>query len=528
MLEFDDRFVRELPGDPNRVNTPRQVEEAAYSFVEPAPVEEPKLIIASPEVAELLRIELFALNEPPLRDVFSGNDLFPEMKPFAACYGGHQFGNWAGQLGDGRAIGLGELIDRDGKHQEIQLKGAGPTPYSRRADGRAVLRSTLREFICSEAMHHLGVPTTRALAFYTTGERIPRDMFYDGRVKHEPSAILTRVAPSFLRFGSFELPRSRGDIELLKAIAEFTLRHYYPEIEPPYGPKAYRDLLTEVAHRTAFMISEWMRVGFVHGVMNTDNMSILGLTIDYGPYGFVEDFDPSFTPNTTDAHGRRYAFGRQPSIGAFNLACLHHAFTPLLDGALSQEELISIYSGAFEAEYHAMLARKVGFFRIDPGDDHVFIENLFELLRASEVDMTLFFRRLALVPVEDALRTEERLRELFEPAYYREETLAGESGLAALRSLLDVWAHRIRLDGMEQLARIERMNGANPLYIPRNYLAQEAIDALEAEGDDTKLKNLFETLKRPYTEQPGAEELAKRRPEWARHKAGSSMLSCSS
>lgn len=528
MIEFDDRFVRELPGDPNRVNTPRRVEEAAYSFVDPAPVQDPKLVIASEEVAALLGIELSALGEPPLRDLFTGNDLLPEMKPYAACYGGHQFGNWAGQLGDGRAIALGELIDRDGNHQEIQLKGAGPTPYSRRADGRAVLRSTLREFICSEAMHHLGVPTTRALAFYTTGERIPRDMFYDGRVKLEPSAIITRVAPSFLRFGSFELPRSRDDFELLRKIAEYTLRHYYPEIEPPYGPESYSALLIEVARRTAFMISEWMRVGFVHGVMNTDNMSILGLSIDYGPYGFVEDFDPSFTPNTTDAHGRRYAFGRQPSIGAFNLACLHHAFMPLLDGALSQEDLISAYSSAFEAEYHGMLARKVGFFRIDPGDDHLFIENLFELLRVSEVDMTLFFRRLALVPVEDSLRTDDRLREIFAPAYYREETLDEEGGIAALRSLLETWAYRIRLDGMDQVARFERMNGANPLYIPRNYLAQEAIDALEGEGDDSKLKRLFEVIKRPYNEQPGAEELAKRRPEWARHKAGSSMLSCSS
>src|SRR5690554_3686654 len=364
MIQFEDRFVRELPSDPNRVNTPRRVEEAAYSFVEPTPVQAPKLIIASEEMAELLGIEPRSLAEPPLLDLFSGNDVLPDMRPYAACYGGHQFGNWAGQLGDGRAIGLGEIVDREGVLQEIQIKGAGPTPYSRRADGRAVLRSTLREFICSEAMHHLGIPTTRALAFYTTGERIPRDMFYDGRVKLEPSEIITRVAPSFLRFGSFELPRSRDDFELLRKIAEYTLRHYYPEIEPPYGPESYRALLIEVARRTAFMISEWMRVGFVHGVMNTDNMSILGLSIDYGPYGFVEDFDPSFTPNTTDAHGRRYAFGRQPSIGAFNLACLHHALLPLLGDSLSQEEIIDAYSEAFEAEYHTMLAQKLGVFRI--------------------------------------------------------------------------------------------------------------------------------------------------------------------
>lgn len=528
MIQFEDRFVRELPSDPNRVNTPRRVEEAAYSFVEPTPVQAPKLIIASEEMAELLGIEPRSLAEPPLLDLFSGNDVLPDMRPYAACYGGHQFGNWAGQLGDGRAIGLGEIVDREGVLQEIQIKGAGPTPYSRRADGRAVLRSTLREFICSEAMHHLGIPTTRALAFYATGEKIPRDIFYDGRVRLEPSAIITRVAPSFLRFGSFELPRSRKDLDLLRALTDFTLRHFFPDIEAPYGPDAYRAFVLEVARRTARMISEWMRVGFIHGVMNTDNMSILGLTIDYGPYGFVEDFDPSFTPNTTDAHGRRYAFGRQPSIGAFNLACLHHALLPLLGDSLSQEEIIDAYSEAFEAEYHTMLAQKLGFFRIDGGDDHVLVENLFELLRVSEIDMTLFFRRLAMVPVEDPLRTDDRLREIFMPAYYREEALMGEAGIAALRSFLDAWAHRVRIDGMEPLTRIERMNRSNPLYIPRNYLAQEAIDALEGEGDDSKLKRLFEVLKRPYEEQRGAEEFAKRRPEWARDRAGCSMLSCSS
>ena len=263
-------------------------------------------------------------------EVLGGNRVLPGMQPYAARYGGHQFGHWAGQLGDGRAITLGEVVGPDGARQDLQLKGAGPTPYSRTADGRAVLRSSVREFMCSEAMHHLGVPTTRALSLVSTGESVVRDMFYDGHPQAEPGAIVCRVAPSFVRFGNFEILAAHQELDALKRLADYVIATHFPELGAP-SAEAYARWFEEICRRTAVMIAEWMRVGFVHGVMNTDNMSILGLTIDYGPYGWLEGFDPGWTPNTTDAGGRRYRYGNQPQIAQWNLVRLANALFPLIE-----------------------------------------------------------------------------------------------------------------------------------------------------------------------------------------------------
>ena len=319
-LQFDNRFLRELPGDPEAGPGVRQVA-GAWSRVAPTPVAAPRLLACSPEMARALGLSEAQVRAPEFARVFAGNALWPGMDPFAANYGGHQFGHWAGQLGDGRAISLGEAVTAAGERWELQLKGAGPTPYSRSADGRAVLRSSIREFVCSEAMHHLGIPTTRALCLVGTGETVVRDMFYDGHPEAEPGAIVCRVAPSFLRFGNFELPASRGDTGLLRRLVEFCIRRDFPHLQGQ-GEPLYGDWFAEVCERTAVMIGHWMRVGFVHGVMNTDNMSVLGLTIDYGPYGWIEDFDPDWTPNTTDAHRRRYRFGQQPAVAYWNLGRL--------------------------------------------------------------------------------------------------------------------------------------------------------------------------------------------------------------
>ena len=249
--------------------------------------------------------------------VFSGSSITEGMDPYAMCYGGHQFGNWAGQLGDGRAINLGEVINRAGNRWALQLKGAGPTPYSRTADGLAVMRSSVREFLCSEAMFHLGVPTTRALSIVATGDEVMRDMFYDGNPKHEPGAVVCRVVPSFTRFGNFEIFAMRGEFDLLKQLVDYTIRTDFPHFlaqDTELSPDVYIQWFDEILHTTVDMIVDWMRVGFVHGVMNTDNMSILGLTIDYGPYGWLEGYDPNWTPNTTDAGGRRYHFWHQPQM----------------------------------------------------------------------------------------------------------------------------------------------------------------------------------------------------------------------
>ncbi|MGH8074427.1 MAG: protein adenylyltransferase SelO family protein, partial [Lysobacter sp.] len=276
-FDFDNAFVRDLPGDPETGPRVRQVEGAAWSAVDPTPVADPKVLAWSAEMATRLGLDATDVGSAQFAAVFGGNELLPGMRPFAANYGGHQFGHWAGQLGDGRAISLGETINAAGERWELQLKGAGPTPYSRTADGRAVLRSSVREFLCSEAMHHLGVPTTRALSLIDTGDEVVRDMFYDGNARPEPGAIVCRVAPSFLRFGNFELPASRGNTQLLKQLVDFCIRRDFPHLQGD-GEALYAAWFDEVCARTAMMIGHWMRVGFVHGVMNTDNMSILGLT----------------------------------------------------------------------------------------------------------------------------------------------------------------------------------------------------------------------------------------------------------
>src|SRR5688572_11295980 len=359
-LRFDNAFVRELPADPQPGNHRRQVHGALYSPVDPTPVASPKVIAYSAEVAELVGLSRAEVQSGDFAQVFGGNALLAGMEPYAANYGGHQFGHWAGQLGDGRAITLGEAINASGERWELQLKGAGLTPYSRGADGRAVLRSSIREFLCSEAMHHLGVPTTRALSLVATGEPVVRDMFYDGHPKAEPGAIVCRVAPSFLRFGNFELPYARGDLDLLRTLADFCIARDFPELVGE-GETLYGDWFATVCERTAILMAHWMRVGFVHGVMNTDNLSILGLTIDYGPYGWIDDFDPDWTPNTTDAGGRRYRFGWQPKIAYWNLTRLAHAISPLFNDVAPLNAGLQRYLDRFVDEDRANTARKLGY-----------------------------------------------------------------------------------------------------------------------------------------------------------------------
>ncbi len=311
---FHNSFVDELRGEATFDKKPRQVPGYHYSRVEPTPVRDPRLLAWSDDLATFLGLTRPSERGPAV-NALAGNLVTESMKPFAARYGGHQFGNWAGQLGDGRAMSLGELTATDGSSWEIQLKGAGPTPYSRRADGRAVLRSSLREFLCSEAMYYLGVPTTRALSLVATGDEVVRDMFYNGNARPEPGAIVARVAPTFVRFGNFQILLALGEMDNLRALADYVIRHQFPELGEP-SPAVYVRWFEEVCRRTAVMIAHWMSVGFVHGVMNTDNMSILGLTIDYGPYGWLEPYDPDWTPNTTDFGGRRYAFGQQPRVAS--------------------------------------------------------------------------------------------------------------------------------------------------------------------------------------------------------------------
>jgi uncharacterized protein YdiU (UPF0061 family) len=460
------RFVAELPAG------------ATYTIVPPTPVAAPKLLAWSSELAAEL-----GLSSPSSQTVqmLAGNLLTPGMQPYSARYGGHQFGNWAGQLGDGRAITLGELAG-----QELQLKGAGLTPYSRTADGRAVLRSSLREFLCSEAMHWLGVPTTRALSLVGTGEPVIRDMFYDGHPAPEPGAIVCRVAPSFVRFGNFQILED----EPKKRLVDYVVRNYFPE---------HDDWFHEVCRRTALLMVDWMRLGFVHGVMNTDNLSILGLTIDYGPYGWLEGYDPQWTPNTTDLPGRRYCYGNQPQIALWNLTRLAES----LLGFISKDELekgLELYATTYQDAMTKALQEKLG---VDALDEEL-MTGLFRMLGEVETDFTLFFRHLARA---------EKPADL-QPAFYAQPA-------PSIETWLKLYLSRAKAD------RAERMNRVNPKYIFRNYLAVLAIEALE-KGDAAPLERLMRVLARPYDEQPQEEDLAARRPEWARERAGCSALSCSS
>ena len=530
-LTFDNKFFRELPGDPQTDNYRRQVRGACYSPVQPTPVSSPELVACSQEVTALLDLSPEACTLPLFTEVFSGNRLLPGMQPFAMCYGGHQFGNWAGQLGDGRAINLGEVLNSHGQRLLLQLKGAGPTPYSRSADGLAVLRSSIREFLCSEAMHHLGIPTSRALSVISTGELVERDMFYDGHPRDEPGAVVCRVAPSFLRFGNYEILTARGETALLKTLVDYTIRTDFPHLGEPATP-VYLEWFREICRRTATMIIHWMRVGFVHGVMNTDNMSILGLTIDYGPYGWLEGYDPDWTPNTTDSQGHRYCFGNQPHIGQWNLLQLANAIYPLIGDSKPFEEALALYNDVFLSGWKQMMAEKLGFSAFVATSDEPLINEMLDLLQLTETDMTIFFRQLALLPASAGPMEQEGAADIdaslrpFADAWYQPESITPEYRLRVSR-WLTAYLHRRDQDSLPDEERAARMNRINPKYVLRNYLAQLAIDKAES-GDFSMVQEVLDLIRHPYDEQPNREHFFSKRPEWARNRPGCSMLSCSS
>lgn len=519
-LHFDNSFIRDLPGDPEPDNYRRQVYDACYSRVQPTAVSNPRLAAYSREMAELLDLSPEVCESDDFCEVFAGNRLAQGMEAYAICYGGHQFGQWAGQLGDGRAINLGELINNQGQRFTLQLKGAGLTPYSRSADGLAVLRSSIREFLCSEAMHHLGVPTTRALSVILTGKQVVRDMFYDGNPQLEPGAVVCRVAPSFTRFGNFQIHTARDELGTLKKLADYTIHTDFPHLGQP-SVAVYLQWFEEVCRRTAEMIVHWQRVGFVHGVMNTDNMSILGLTIDYGPYGWLENYDPDWTPNTTDAQGRRYRFGNQPKIAYWNLVQLANAIYPLVRRAEPLEQALTAYTATFEQGRQAMMAKKLGLRNFDPLADETLTADLFKLLQSAETDMTLFFRGLANIGADGS---EAGFHALLENTGYQTLT---EENKALAAQWLQAYQSRLRQDARPDQERRAAMNAANPKYVLRNYLAQQAID-LADQGDFTMVWELLEVLRHPYHEQPEKERFAAKRPDWAKQRAGCSMLSCSS
>ena len=508
-LNLENRFTAALPADPVEGPGRRQVREALYSRVQPEPAPKPELIgVSLPLMADLGLAPELAEDAEFVRLV-SGGGSAPGLDPHATAYGGHQFGQWAGQLGDGRAINLGELRDTHDQLQMLQLKGAGPTPYSRTADGYAVLRSSVREFLCSEAMHHLGIPTTRALTLCSTGNNVLRDMFYDGNAAFEPGAVVCRVAPSFIRFGHFELLTARQEVDLLKQLTEYTIQQHWPELT---GSPIDRDVVLtwfeDVCARTAELVARWMSVGFVHGVLNTDNMSIHGLTIDYGPYGWLDEYEPGWTPNTSD-NGRRYCYENQPAIGQWNLIRLANALYPLIDDAKPLEDILHRYADHYEQHKQQLFARKLGW--AEPTQQAAqLIESLEGVLTREPIDMTMWFRLLADVDPDAPFPA------LFEPAFY-----GRLNDPDALSRWLTEYAEASRACPRD----VALMNRSNPRFILRNYLTQQAISDLE-QGDAQAFDALLSTLQRPFDD--ADDDYFAKRPEWAVGQPGCSMLSCSS
>ena len=488
-LELNNTFLKELQADVLDTNVPRQVFEAHYSIAIPKKPADPKLIIASEEVAKLLGIDKEQLQSEEFLHIFSGASLIENSTPYAMCYGGHQFGHWAGQLGDGRAINLAE-VKFDNKNWAIQLKGAGRTPYSRSADGLAVLRSSIREYLCSEAMYHLGVPTTRALSLCLSGDQVLRDVMYDGNPAYEQGAIVCRVAPSFVRFGSFEIFSSRRDEKNLQLLADYTIKNYYSQFEN--SASKYTDFFGEVAAKTLEMIIHWQRVGFVHGVMNTDNLSILGLTIDYGPYGWQDNYDPDWTPNTTDAQNKRYRFGNQAQVALWNLVQLANAIFPLVKESKAFEETLDNWKKSYHKKYLQMMASKIGLATQHNSDINL-ISDLEENLCLVETDMTIFFRLLS--NFDENLSPEKGL-ELVLEAFYQKEDLTKVMQQQWIQWFSD-YAIRLKEESSVQLDRKMKMDAINPKYVLHNYMAQLAIDAAE-KGDYSLLFELEEILKNPY------------------------------
>ena len=438
---------------------------------------------------------------PGALEVFSGAGLWPGMASVATVYSGHQFGVWAGQLGDGRALLLGEVETPHGS-AELQLKGSGLTPYSRMGDGRAVLRSSIREFLCSEAMHALGIPTTRALCLVASDLPVRRETM-------ETAAVVTRVAESFIRFGHFEHFAHHGQHEALRTLADFVIDAFYPQCREAAQP--YAALLREAALRTAELIAQWQAVGFCHGVMNTDNLSILGLTIDYGPFGFMDGFDPGHVCNHSDERGR-YAYANQPAVGFWNLAALAQALLPLLgqDDAATELALASIepYKEAFTQAAERRMRAKLGL-ATQRDEDPALVDDLQQLMAAGHSDFTITFRRLAGFSTAEQADN-HAIRDLFID-----------------RAAFDAWAQRyaarLRGEGSQDSARAAAMNRVNPRFVLRNHLAEQAIRQARA-GDYSEVQHLLKVLQRPYDEQPESAAYADFPPDWAQ----TLEVSCSS
>ncbi len=467
-------------------NTFSHLGDRFFSRLLPTPLENTHLISFNTEASRLIDLDPREGKRADFAGYFGGERLLPGSAPLAMLYAGHQFGHYVPQLGDGRAILLGDVENRKGERWEIQLKGAGITPYSRRGDGRAVLRSSIREYLCSEAMHGLGIPTTRALALLGSSEEVYREEI-------EPGAMLVRLAPTHVRFGSFEVFYYRQQYDALQQLADYIIDYHYPELRDEQNP--YLALFAAVVERTAKLISRWQETGFAHGVMNTDNMSILGLTLDYGPFGFIDRYDPAFICNHTD-EGGRYAFDQQPAVGLWNLSRLGQAMLPLFsevlqEGAEQANAVLNEYETIFNRAYGEGMRNKLGLCAAHDSD-HQLIEDLLRMLENERIDFTSFFRSLA------GFGTAQGDAEL--------HRLSGNS--PAYRAWANHYTERLQGEACDVDERRARMLRVNPKFILRSHLAQHAIVRAQYHQDYSEIGRLLKLLQTPFDEHPEMEEYA--------------------
>ena len=478
-------------------NTYARLPEIFYRRVMPTALPAPYLVSFNKQAAELIGLDAREVSKPEFVEYFTGNKLFPNSEPISAIYAGHQFGTFVRQLGDGRAILLGEVVNEKGERFDIQLKGAGLTPFSRMGDGRAVLRSTIREYLCSEAMHALGIPTTRSLCI--TGSDFP---VYRETV--ETAAVLTRIAPTHVRFGSFELFYYRGQYEQVQTLADYVIREFYPQFND--AENKYLEFLREVVSRTAKLIAHWQSVGFAHGVMNTDNMSIIGLTIDYGPFGFLDEFDQDFICNHSD-FGGRYAFDQQPNVGLWNLYRFAQTLIPLVEPEEAQA-ILGEYQMIFTKRFVELMRDKLGL-QTEIIEDAELISDLFEILQTNAVDYTRFFRRLGEFKTAENDKNDLLQKMFVDPNSF------------------DEWAknYRIRLqeESSVDAERRERMLKVNPKFVLRNHIAQTVIEEAQ-NGNYAEIDALLEVLQNPFDEHLEMERFNTPPPEAGKRVA----VSCSS
>ncbi|CAH3179204.1 unnamed protein product [Porites lobata] len=561
-LNFDNLALRTLPIDKETKNYVRQVSGACFSRVEPAPVENARTVAYSSQAMSLLDLPQEELERDEFPEYFSGNKLLPGAEPSAHCYCGHQFGYFSGQLGDGAAMYLGEVVNKKGERWEIQFKGAGLTPYSRHADGRKVLRSSIREFLCSEAMHFLGVPTTRAGSCVTSDTRIIRDIFYDGNPIREKCTIILRIAPTFIRFGSFEIFKptdpmtgrrgpSEGRTDILSQLLDYTVKTFFPEVITESKEETYLAFFKEVIRLTAKVVSLWQCVGFCHGVLNTDNMSILGLTIDYGPFGFLDHYDPNHICNASDDQGR-YSYEAQPSICKWNLIKLAEAIKDVLPLERSKAAVEEIYDAEFQKCYMEKMRLKLGLLQKQLPEDEDLVKSLLETMHQTSNYVAIIFssqlqfssiecfdKNLAdqktciimnnnhfyhwfqmlmmllqnspslleqlgggatLIQKELERREKvEKMNELKPEEKRAEDRKLWQEWIEKYRSRLNADFQTVQDQEMASMERVKAMKSSNPRFILRNYIAQNAISAAE-KGDFSEVQQLLKLLENPYSD----------------------------